>query len=113
VLGAQRLQHLSEFRNHHRLLAVRTGGDNSNLGAGFPLDEFQIAFGFSRQPIIVIDAVRGGLPTRKLFINRLDLFVSRDLRWNLLRLFAIDFVADANGNFRLLVEDIKLSGWCR
>ena len=43
-----------------------------------------------------------------LDVHRLDLLEAGDLRGNVLRLLAVELVADANRNLRLLVEHVEL-----
>src|SRR5271157_4959972 len=88
--STHRVERLGEFRNEHRLLAIRPGGNDGDSSPGFLLDEFQVTLRFIWQLLITVDAERACPPAGQLCINRFDVLVAGSLRGNFLRFLAVN-----------------------
>src|SRR5690606_25855375 len=93
---------------HHGVLAVRTGADNTDRAAGQFLQRAQVGARRRRQPVPFGDAVGVLAPARELQVHRRALVPALRVQRRVLAALAAVFVGDADLQLLHAVEHVEL-----
>src|SRR5919204_850888 len=95
-LAARSVEGGCKIARHDGLIAIRASGNHAHSCARFFLDEIQIVARLGRQLGKFRDADRRFLPAGHRMVNAFQSLESAEVRRNLIRPLAVEFVADAN-----------------